>query len=104
VDKKTAELEQKGMEEKVRHEAEIKQQKLILYFVSLAAVLVLTLFILSVRAYRQKQKANRIIVEQKELVEQKNKEVMDSINYARRIQKSLFPTEKYLERNLKKKE
>jgi tetratricopeptide (TPR) repeat protein len=104
VDKKAAELEQKGLEERVRHEEEIKQQKLILYFVSLAAVLVLTLLILSARGYREKKRANKIILHQKDLVEQKNKEVMDSINYARRIQKSLFPTEKYLQRTLSKKD
>jgi tetratricopeptide (TPR) repeat protein len=102
VDKKTAELEQKSFEEKVRHEQEIKQQKLILYFVSFAGVLVLALLLLSIRAYREKKKTNKIIVQQKDLVEQKNKEILDSIYYAKRIQKSLLPTEKYLERNIKK--
>jgi hypothetical protein len=41
--------------------------------------------------------------EQKELVEEKNKDILDSIRYAKRIQDSLLPSEKYLERNLSKK-
>ena len=44
---------------------------------------------------RQKQ----IILRQKELVEEKQKEILDSIHYARRIQKSLLPTEKYIHKS-----
>ncbi|MBK7667318.1 MAG: hypothetical protein IPJ32_08210, partial [Sphingobacteriaceae bacterium] len=36
------------------------------------------------------------ISQQKHLIEEKQKEVMDSIRYARRIQSSLLPTEKYI--------
>jgi hypothetical protein len=41
--------------------------------------------------------------EQKELVEEQNKDILDSIRYAKRIQDSLLPSEKYLERHLSKK-
>ena len=34
--------------------------------------------------------------------EEKNKEILDSIYYARRIQQSLLPTEKYNRRTLKR--
>jgi hypothetical protein len=44
----------------------------------------------------------RIIEQQRDEVENKNKEITDSIHYARRIQKSLLPTEKYIERHLKR--
>lgn len=37
-----------------------------------------------------------------EEIEIKQKEIIDSINYAKRIQLSLLPTEKYIERNLKR--
>ena len=40
--------------------------------------------------------------EQKHLLEVKNKEIIDSITYAKRIQQSLLPTEKYIERVLNK--
>ncbi|HWY10180.1 MAG TPA: hypothetical protein VN026_02590 [Bacteroidia bacterium] len=37
---------------------------------------------------------------QKKLIEEKNKEVMDSIRYARRIQTSLLPTEVYIGKSI----
>lgn len=39
---------------------------------------------------------------QKDIVEAKQKEIIDSITYARRIQKSLLPSEKYIDTNLKR--
>lgn len=39
---------------------------------------------------------------QKKLIEEKNKEVMDSIRYARRIQTSLLPTEKYINKTIER--
>ena len=37
---------------------------------------------------------------QKKLIEEKNKEVIDSIHYAKRIQTSLLPTDKYIEKTI----
>lgn len=42
-------------------------------------------------SYSQKKKSNTAITLQKEIIEQKNKEIVDSINYAKRIQDSLLP-------------
>jgi hypothetical protein len=42
------------------------------------------------------------INEQKKIIEEKNKDIIDSINYAKRIQVSLLPTEKYIERVLRR--
>lgn len=42
-------------------------------------------------------KATRI---QKLIIEEKQREIIDSIRYAKRIQRSLLPTEKYIERSL----
>jgi hypothetical protein len=36
------------------------------------------------------------------LGEEKNKSITDSIQYAKRIQQSLLPTEKYIEKSLKR--
>ena len=59
---------------------------------------------------KEKEKLEKIVelrtaevTEQKVLIEEKNKEMIDSIQYARRIQSSLMPTEKYLSRVLGKK-
>jgi hypothetical protein len=44
----------------------------------------------------------KIIEQQRDEVENKNKEVMDSIRYAKRIQQSLLPTDKYIQKNLRR--
>ena len=71
----------------------------------LLLVLLLALFIF--RGYKQKQKANHIITQQKtevenqkHLIEEKHKEITDSINYAERIQRSFLATKKLLDDNL----
>ncbi|MBC7863648.1 MAG: tetratricopeptide repeat protein [Bacteroidia bacterium] len=50
--------------------------------------------------YKVSQKQQRIIEKQKQLVEEKNKEIRDSINYAGRIQRSFLATEELLKSNL----
>ena len=52
--------------------------------------------------FRVTRKQKHIIAEQKVLVEQKQKEVLDSIHYAKRIQQSLLTSEKYMERTIRK--
>jgi hypothetical protein len=44
----------------------------------------------------------QLIEKQKKEVEEKQKEIIDSIRYARRIQRSLLPTDKYLDKQLNK--
>ncbi len=46
------------------------------------------------------EKQSKIIETQRDAVELKNKEVMDSITYAKRIQTALMSTEKYIEKSL----
>jgi len=89
---------------------EEKQKRRIFIYVvagTLLIVLVFSLFLMGRFKIAQKQKA--IIEKQKVLVDlayeslhEKNKEVMDSIFYARRIQRALITSEKYIERVLKK--
>lgn len=54
-------------------------------------VLVLALVIFVYRGYRSKKRDNVIIESQKALVEEKNKDITDSINYAKRIQEAILP-------------
>ena len=48
------------------------------------------------------EKYETIIEQQIHVVEEKNKEITDSILYAKRIQNSILPTEKYIDKNLKR--
>lgn len=49
---------------------------------------------------KAKQKAEKQLSEQKKMIEEKQKEILDSIHYAKRIQTALITGEKYIERNL----
>lgn len=93
-----------------------KAQRTFTYISVGISCLLLVLAIYIFKNYKDKKNANRIISEQKEqveiqkeeielqktILETKNKAVTDSIYYASRIQKSLLPTEKYIERNMNK--
>jgi serine phosphatase RsbU (regulator of sigma subunit)/Tfp pilus assembly protein PilF len=50
---------------------------------------------------KETQQQNEIITIQKHLVEEKHKEITDSINYAERIQRSFLATKELLDENLK---
>jgi serine phosphatase RsbU (regulator of sigma subunit) len=73
-----------------------KEQQRNYFIIGFALVGLLALFIL--RGYQQKQKANTIILRQKievekskHIIEEKNKDITDSINYAKRIQHAILP-------------
>lgn len=83
-----------------KEELKQKEQQRNYFILGFALVALLAIFIF--RGYKQKQKVNAIISMQKNLVEEKQKEILDSIYYARRIQQSLLPTEKYVEKTLKR--
>ncbi len=87
--------------------AESKRQKQILLFVSGFLLLVITFSFFMYRGYRQKKKANDIISAQKievekqrDLIEIKNKDITDSINYAKRIQTAILPSVENLQKHL----
>lgn len=76
----------------------------VLYFVIL---LILVVVVVLIYSYLLKRKSNRSLLikndeinKQKEVIEQKQKEIIDSINYAKRIQQSLMPTEKYVAKRI----
>ncbi len=71
------------------------------FFIGGFVIMVLLAFLI-LRSYRQKKKANIEISKQKEIIEDKQKEIVDSIRYATRIQKSLMSSEKYIEKNMER--
>ena len=86
---------------------ESKRQVIVLDAFIAGFILVLLSAFFILRGYRLKQKANRIITRQKEevesqkeLVEEKQKEIVDSIHYAQRIQRALLASDDLLKNNL----
>lgn len=66
------------------------------------ALFIVTLLgaVLLYRSYKIKQRSNIEITKQKEIIEEKNREIVDSINYAQRIQQSLLPSLEEIRKNL----
>lgn len=106
--KKELENQEELSEEKSR------KQKIIIVFVVSGLFLVLVFAAFIFRSLRTTRKQKDIIEiqkwqvesqkqeveQQKQIVEEHQKEIIDSITYARRIQRSLLPTEKYIEKNM----
>lgn len=83
-------------------EKEIEKQTAQKIAFAIGFVLMIFLALLVFRSYKLKKKANIEITLRNRIIEQKNKEILDSIHYAKRIQRSLMPTETYIDRILKK--
>ncbi|MCA6434949.1 MAG: tetratricopeptide repeat protein [Bacteroidetes bacterium] len=66
--------------------------------VILGIILILLFYV--IKGYLEKNKANTLITQQKILVEQKQLEILDSINYAKKIQNTLLANADFLNQNL----
>lgn len=84
----------------LKHEQEIRQQKIYSYGGLIGFILMLVIAAVSYRAYNEKRRTNVIIEKQKTDLEVKQKEIVDSITYAKRIQGAHLPTEEYIEKNI----
>jgi serine phosphatase RsbU (regulator of sigma subunit) len=71
-----------------------RRQKITIYSVSAGLILVLLLTIFIFRSYQQKQKSNLLLSEKNKIIEEKNKNITDSIEYALRIQTAILPSQK----------
>ncbi len=107
TEKKTSQIKLLNIDNKLK-EQDIKKKKNTQNFL----ILIITLSVLTVvfilRAYLQKIKTNKIIIsqkleveKQKHLVDEKQKEITDSIKYAKRIQYALLAHDELLKQNLR---
>jgi len=79
---------------------EHQKQNVIIFSVCGILVIVLCFAAFAYRNYVQKQKANLELRRQKLIIEEKQKAILDSINYAVRIQGALLPQQKYISKNI----
>jgi len=96
----------KALKEIEAHQKEglLKQQKKVIYLIAAGSCLLLGLLLLAYKGYIDKKKRNNIILQQKTeveyqkiLIEEKQKEIIDSINYAKRLQDAILPPLKIVE-------
>ncbi len=107
-EKKTILLKEEQLKKELVRQAQQRNQR---YFtISLFVVIfsILTILFFVYKNFRAKkrselilQEKNKLIHHQKAIVEEKQKEILDSINYARRIQYALLAHEDFISRNLK---
>jgi serine phosphatase RsbU (regulator of sigma subunit)/tetratricopeptide (TPR) repeat protein len=86
----------------------LRQSTIVGYALGIGVLLLIIIAFMTYRRYAEKQKANKIISIQKEeveskklIIEEKQREIIDSINYAKRIQYSLLANDTLLKNNLK---
>lgn len=77
--------------EKELQSLRIKKQDNLLWASGATGLAGIVILILVVTGYRNKRKANALLSRKNEEVEQKNKEITDSIHYARNIQDAFLP-------------
>jgi tetratricopeptide (TPR) repeat protein len=71
--------------------SEKKKQNQILWLISSIMVLFVALSVIIFRGYLRKQKINKKITIQNDVIREKQREIIDSINYAKRIQNAVYP-------------
>ncbi len=101
-DRKEREARSEQEKKDLKNEEEKQKQSIIRNSFIAGFALTFVLAIVIFRSFLQNKKKNKLIEEQKHLVEEKQREIIDSIRYAQRIQKALMPSEKYFEKNLNK--
>jgi serine phosphatase RsbU (regulator of sigma subunit) len=114
TEKKEKELQLQNVEIKEKS-SEVKQRTIVMYsFIGVSGIFLFMTFF-SMRQFRQKKKAvvllqgqnkeimvmNDQIVFQKEIIEEKNKDITDSIHYAKHIQQAILPPEDMIYEYLK---
>jgi tetratricopeptide (TPR) repeat protein/serine phosphatase RsbU (regulator of sigma subunit) len=96
VEKKETELKVKAEKQEVINAEERKRQKFVIYGVVFMLLIVFVFSILLYKRFKLSQNQNKIIEQQKHLVEEKNKEITDSITYAKRLQQAILPPQEYI--------
>jgi serine phosphatase RsbU (regulator of sigma subunit) len=89
---------------KVKYDTEKKQKeiellrvnankdKIVKFGLLAGAVLLLVLAFLMFNRYRLKEKTNKLLEQQNSIISEKNKDISDSINYAKKIQDAILPS------------
>src|ERR1700757_258126 len=107
VEKKEAELKLKSEAAELINNQEKKQQQFIIYAVVFVLIIVFVFSIFLFRRFKITQKQKHIIQSQKDevfrqkhLVEEHQKEIIDSITYAKRLQQAILPADSEIKKHL----
>ncbi len=82
-------------------ENQLKAEKNYKYIVTAILIVISILLFYVFKNYKEKTKAHSVISDQKNLLEQKQREILDSMIYARRIQNALLTHKEFIDENIK---
>ncbi|MBV6461358.1 MAG: tetratricopeptide repeat protein [Bacteroidetes bacterium] len=99
-EKKEAVLKAQQHKDKLITEEKSRKQQFIIWITVITLVLVFSLSVFILRTLNLTKKQKAIIEKQKDFAEQKQKETLDSIYYAKRIQNCMLPNEKHLQKKI----
>lgn len=99
-DKKEAVLKEQQEKETVLAREKSEHMKLVMGLTLVALLLILIFSIIIFKRLKITQRQKHIIEKQKHLVEEHRKEIIDSINYAKRLQEAILPTLSEIEKHL----
>lgn len=95
---------EEALSKEIKNELQLEAAKKQRYFLIAFLGLALLIVVIAVRSYINKRKSNFLLEKknaqldhQKQLVEEKNKEISDSINYAKHIQTACLPDKQQLD-------
>lgn len=99
-EKEKFELQKAQAIKNARDDKEREKQKIVTVLISISLVIVLIFSVFLFGRFRITQRQKSLIEKQKHLVDEKNKEILDSIHYAKRIQQTLLASHSLLDRRL----
>ena len=99
-DKKENVLKLEQAEKNLQAKEENEKKNIIIWSICGILLMVIVFAIFAYRNYLQKQKANIEITHQKNIIEEKQKEILDSINYAKRLQEAILPPLQFVKQYL----
>lgn len=99
--KKSIELKAEQDKKDAVRESEKRQQQMILALTFVALTTIAIFAFVAFKNYKKTKKQNVIIENQKALVDEKQKEILDSISYAKRLQEAILPPKEFINANLR---
>ncbi len=106
-EKKEAQLLAQQEKRELLHQQENKKQRIVTYSVVAGLILICFFLVFVFLNLKKSRRANQIIAQQKfevetqkHLVEEKQKEILDSITYAKRLQEAILPPNEFVNSNL----
>lgn len=91
IDKQAEALKLEQIKKDAESNAEKQKQKQTIFLISCILLIMVLFVIYAFWAYYKKEKISKKVIAQNKLISHKQKEIIDSINYAKRIQSAILP-------------